>query len=727
MAVPKLDELLKRLEARGADELPLDQAASTIELLSHEDLERTRRENATANLVQLGMKWYSAAKTARAAEERQWYKNIDMYQGRQFTEWSDSQHRTVNTIAPDYEPRFCVNIVEPIITTELAKTTSIHPRASVLPASNEDLDIQAALAAEEIWDWFYETSDYHVNTYTTANLWRALFGTGFAKCYFDEGAVDTAATEVARRGFEEMAAQRMMAEGIDLSNLEPPAVRGVIATEAVSPFHLFVGDLTELNFQRQPYIIHAYVMPEERAKALYSRHVKQPDWKPQTVSASELVSLPHLGIQSGGNSTLDHVLVLEVYLKENTHPSFPDGGMFVIAGNELVGVSYDGIPYRHGEYPFAVLTGRETGRFYRKSTIESITPIQDELNKMYNQLIKQRDLMAKPMFYYDEGSLDPRRIRSKPGTYIPVRLGMKYPQPVPIQEVPQYVLQFIDRLGGHLEDISGQHQVSKATSPGADTAASALALLKEVDDDFLSTTFDSIRSFTRTMARHYLSLVVQFWDEPRMVKVAGLDHSIDVKQLTGADIANGTDVTVDGDSVLPKSKAARAAQITEWMDKGYIPPEIGLEAMEMGTLGRVYDKLKRDRDAARYENTLLSKMTVEQIAQAQAEAQAQMSQTMAAGSEIDPMMLEQSMEPQPLLPINWYDNDAIHMEEHRAYANSQAYKGLPPEVQKEYELHYLAHEARAMQMMMQQQAMDPAAQQTEQYADPNAGAEPAIA
>lgn len=723
MAVPDLDAYLQRLDAAGMSGRPLVEVAGTMELFAKEDLDKARRTQTDAELLSLVNRWYQDCRSARASEEQKWYKNLDMYQGRQFTYWNTTTNQMVERPSPDYESRLCVNVVEPIIRTELSKTTSVHPRATVLPASNEQPDISAALAAESLLDWHYETSEYHTGTFSPANLWRALTGTGFGKTYYDPAAIDPAATEAAKRQFQQTR-QQFIAQGLDPSGLEPEPVRGLVTSDPVSPWHLFVPDVAQLSLQKQPYVIHAHLMPVEKARAVYSRYVDKPNWNPATVSASEIVNIAHLGIRaSAGSAASDHVLVLEAYVKEHVTPLLPKGGLVVIAGNELVGLSTDGIPYDHGEFPFAMLTGIETGRFYRKSTIESVTPLQDELNRVYNQLIKQRDLLSKPMFFYDEGSTDPHRIRSRPGTFIPIRLGMRDPRSVPITEVPQYVFRLLEAWRVHLDDISGQHQVSRATSPGADTAASALALLKETDDDFLSTTFDSIQQFTRTMARQFLSLVIQYWQEPRLVKVTGMDRSVDVRTLMGSDIATGTDVRVDGESILPKSKAARAAQITEWIDKGIIPPEVGLEAMEMGTLGRVYDRLKVDKEAARRENTAIAKLTVEQV-QAH-RMQQQMQQQMLADNVTSIAGVPPTQMPPapPMFPVNWFDNHVVHFEEHRLFANSQEYAALDPDVQQVHEEHAMLHQE---QMMMQMASTAPVEEQPDAY-DEQAGVEPAIA
>lgn len=720
MAVEDLARILDRLKSESLDQLPIGQTADRVEMMAAEELAKIKKSEEAGKLASMVRNWRTACITSRVEDERQWYKNLDMYQGRQFTMWDRTMNRMVEPVAPDYEPRIAVNIIEPICRTEMAKTGSKHPDATVSPASNDQSDIMAALAGEAAWRWFYQSSRYQTLVFTPANFWRTTTGNGFIKSFRDDSMIDDAATEAAVRTWGQQV-QQGTAQGLDPATAppKPEPIRGKIRTHAISPFHLLVPDAAELDLQMQPYLIEQYTMPISKAKVVYKDFAPK-DWNPTGVASTEVMNVAHIGIKAGASSQLDSVLILEAWVKPGITTLMPDGGLIIMAGDEIVAMSTAGIPYAHREFPYAHLTGIETGRFYRKSIIESITSLQNELNRTYAQLIKSKNLTVKPMFFFDEGSLDPTRIRSKAGTYIPIRLGMNRPTPVPIQDMPAYVLDLIERIKGHLDDISGQHQVSRAISPGADTAASALALLQETDDNFLSTTFDSIEAAAETVARQVLSLMVQFWDEPRLVKVTGSSSTFEAKMLKGSDLKNGTDVRMDAQSSLPISKSGKIATITDWIDKGIIPPEVGLEAMEMGTLGSVYNRIKVDMDQARRENTeiaLLDVATVTQhyMAQAQqADAMAQAQANPLAGLS-DPALgitpQEQAPMPaaplQPLYPIGWMDNDEVHIREHEDYAKGQAYKALAPEIQKELETHVEAHRARLAERA-QQQAMQQA-------------------
>lgn len=763
---PALAGIMAGLKAQSLDQAPLSVTADAIDLLNANQLKAFKKKTDAGKLADWVKNRYTKARAARSGEEQQWYKNLDMYQGRQFTEWNTTDRRMIEPPAPDYEPRLAVNVIEPAVRTEMSTTGSKRPQAVVSPASNDDADIMAALAGQDVWDWFYAQMRFQTKIFSPANLWRTVCGNGFLKTFYDPNCVDEDATKAAQQAADKAYTQQQQdALAQNVTDLFPataggaaipvPPVMGKIKAQHVDPFHLFVADLAELDIQEQDWVLHVYTMNAEKAKIVYKDYVAS-DWEPTTVTASTIFNMSHLGIRGAQRPDSDQVLVIEAWVKPGVTSLLPKGGLVITVANEIVALADDGLPYNHGEFPFAHLTSIESGRFYRKSMVESVINIQNEKNRTYAQAIKHKNLATKPQYFFDEGSVDPRKITSRAGQYIPVRLGMNRPSPVPIVPLQPWVLDLMDRLTRDMDDITGQHDVSRGQAPGANSAANAIAALQESDNSFLFSAFDSIEAGMETVGRQYLSLVVQYWTEPRIVAVTGRDHSNDAQLLSGVDIEGGTDIRVESGSALPTSKAARVAIITDWIKNQIITAADGLEAMEMGTLGKVYDKIKVDSDAAKRENLTMRDLDVAQIQQwmqaqqaqqaqqqafQQAEARLEGQAQQALGGITDPAVglqppaqpamparqsgetavvqpgavapaasapagqLVGSAQPAPALPdqpiffpINWMDNDQIHMQEHRAYANSQAYSQLPDEVKQVFEDHYYAHLTRSLNL-----------------------------
>jgi hypothetical protein len=209
------------------------------------------------------------------------------------------------------------------------------------------------------------------------------------------------------------------------------------------------------------------------------------------VASNEILEDAVLNL-TGGNSEPDSVLCYEVWFKPGGHPDFPKGGMVQVVADNILYCTKDGIPYQHGEYPFTKIEHIPTGQFYAESSITDYIPLQREYNRTRSQITEAKNRMAKPQLLYAKGSIDPAKITTEPGLAIPYKPGLPPPTPMPLVPLPNYVLEEQDRIISDMEDISGQHQVSKGEAPPGVTAATAISYLQEKDDGILSHTFESV-------------------------------------------------------------------------------------------------------------------------------------------------------------------------------------------------------------------------------------------
>jgi hypothetical protein len=750
---PRLRRVLDKLGRRDFSSLPAGAAEGQSDMdlmvmLSDAELKREREQDNIKALISQVESWRHHCAAARIPYEQIWLKNIDMYEGRQFTEYDPNTKSMREIVYPDGRVRIAMNVCQPTMRTEMAKTSSSHPMVSVQAASNDLEDVMAARAAEGAWEWFYANEKIQSRVMNMANYWRATTGNGFIKTFYDTSSEDTAATAAARKEWKtDTEAQAQAGAGglfPPMPTPKPAAVFGKVTAEPVSPFHLYIPELAEPDIQRQPYVIQLAYIPRERAKLIYGGSMPK-DWEPAAVDSTEIFEINAPGSSVSAQSTIDLCRVTEVWIKPNVTRWLPEGGLVVLVDNQLVAMSKDGLPYEHGEFPYQHLYTVETGRFYRMSVLEAIIPIQNELNRIFAQLIEYKNLATAPMYFFRQGSVDVRRIRTKPGTYIPVQFGAEFPQAVPLPQLPAYVSELIEQMKALLEDISGQHQVSRSIAPGADIAASAVAMLREPDDDYLSNTVDSIEAAFESMGRHAVALMVQFWDKPRLVKVAGTSEEISARLLTQADIASGTDLRVTIGTGLPQSRSARTALVTEWMDKGYIPPEIGLKVIEGGALGDLWKVLKIDEDAAERENVEMMELITEEEYAAWAQGAGvdpatgeqmpmvdQLGQPMMPEEQVDPAT-GMPAPPPSFYPVNDWDNHPKHIEVIERAMKGQRFRQLEPWRQQMMKAHRQAHVAalggyiavrQQLQAAITPDAANPQNQQDPGYAGPDGGAEP---
>lgn len=655
--------------------------------LPDEELARIEEKILDKKIAEWVKKQYKTCKEEATPVRNQWYLNLGFFKGDQYVSIVNGKL----TKAPNVpgRTRMVINRIRPTVRTEISRMTSQKAQISVVPASAEDEDIIAAEAGEQIWQYLAEKENV-AETFAQAAFWTSTCGISYVKTMWDDGA--------------------------DYDMGDGKKVKGCIHYEAPSPFHIFVPDVLEKDIQRQPYVLHAYTMSIEEVKERFGDKIDK-EHKPTVISTNEIFETRHLNIRSTESGAKpDACLVIEAWVKPRATNTLPNGGMVIIVDDQLVYKDDQSLPYDHSEYPFAKIDNVPSGGYFSTSVIEDLIYLQKELNRNRSQIIENRNATAKPGYFVQKGSVDTNKWTSKPGQLIPILPGFQNPQPMAVPQLPSYIAQEHENMLRDMEDISGQHQVSKGGTPSGVTAATAINFLQERDDSFLAPVYASIETAWETVSRQTLQLVVQFWEQPRMVKATGLDMSFSAKAFAGADIKNATDVRVESGSALPVSKAARQALFMDMMNRGLLPPDKGLELMELPNMRSYYELVKTDEKHATRENIKLANVPEEEVVQSvqNTEMQRQMflmqngyvnemgqPDEMIARSDPATAQVLDSLD-QPMLPVNDWDNDEVHIFVHQRFMKSQRFENLPEPLQEQFIKHVQAHKMKQQAAMLTQ-------------------------
>lgn len=278
-----------------------------------------------------------------------------------------------------------------------------------------------------------------------------------------------------------------------------------------------------------------------------------------------------------------------------------------------------------------------------------------------SQLVESKNRMSKPQLLAPRGSVDPNKITSEPGLIIFYTPGFQPPTPLPMQNIPSYAVQELDRCNQDLADISSQHEVSKGSTPPGVTAATAISYLQEQDDSKLASTVASLEEGVERIGKHFLSHVQQFWTAERKIKVVGDDGQIEAFMFSKANINGNTDLKIEAGSATPRSRAAKQAFITELGKMGWIPPDRALRYLDMAETGRLYEEMQIDARQAQRENL-----------------------KMMGG-------LPQA--------VNSWDVDEVHITEHDNFRKRQAFENSPDAIKMLFETHVQQHKQLIAQAM----------------------------
>lgn len=630
-------------------------------------------DDARTRLAAIAMEWFRDCQNKRIPHERQWYLNLAFYYGKQHVQFRQTTQNGSFDLytpkAPNWRVRITINQVRRLIRKEMARLTAQKPNAYIVPASTEDADVFAAQAGEQIWDSLWRRLGFN-KTLRTAVFWQSVCGNGFIKSYWDPTKIDP-------QGAPEM---------INPATGETSQRPGDICIENITPFHIFVPDLFAEDIEAQPYVIHAQIKEKSWVQRVFG--VTSENTNTDSVDERLRSVMEVNQVDNKKNTTI----VLEVWVKPNYLPELPNGGMFTVANDQVV-QGVDSWPYETQKFPFSKIDAIPSGKFYTSSVIEDLIPLQRELNRTRGQLIEAKNRTSKPQLIAEQGAVNPKSITTEPGQVILYKVGMQPPQPLPIQNLPTYVTEEINRLYTDMSDIVGQHEVSNGSTPPGVTAATAISFLQEQDESLTAAMYASLEEAIEKVAAHSLSFVKMYWDEERTIKVVGLEGTFDVMTFKGADLRGNTDIRVESGSALPTSRAAKQAFIMDLMKMGFIPPEEGLEIMEVGGLASVYERIQIDKRQAQRENLKMKVVTEENIMEHEANWRAA---NPALQQDSDSKL---ALDPPLIVQVHTYDNHEVHIQVHNDYRKSQAFENASDATKALFEEHVRQHQEAMVGML----------------------------
>lgn len=504
---------------------------------------------------------YNACKQDRIVFERQWYINIAFYFGKQYVQWAPGINNNLTRLyeppAPRWRVRLITNKIKPIVRREIAKFTKEKPQFYALPNSSEDADVAAAKAAESIATYQLDRTSFNARIRQVA-FWESLCGTAFMKDSFN---VSTGESQL----------------------------------EALSPFHLYVPNLQEIELENQPYVIHSTGMLPDLVEDRYGVQLS-----PDSFGSGATLEQKMFNSVSGSQKN-NLVQVKEMWIKPCRR--YPEGAVITWASGKLLYV-HDVWPYSHNEFPFTKFDHIPTGRFYGGSVVDDLIPLQKEYNRSRSQVIEAKNRTSKPQLLVSRGSINPNKVTSEPGLMIEYTPG--FPAPTPLQPVglPNYVIQEFDRLDHDMMEISAQGEIARGDTPPGIEAASAIAYLQEESDSIYGPTLTNMEEGVQKVGKHLLSHAKAFWDEPRKVTVVGTNKAAEVHYFSMADIEGEIDLRVEAGSAMPRSLAAKQAFLFQLADRG-LPLDRILKYLNMAESGKLYEEIHVDEQQIDRENLKL--------------------------------------------------------------------------------------------------------------------------
>ncbi|MBM3274113.1 MAG: hypothetical protein FJZ00_03100, partial [Candidatus Sericytochromatia bacterium] len=232
------------------------------------------------------------------------------------------------------------------------------------------------------------------------------------------------------------------------------------------------------------------------------------------------------------------------------------------------------------------------------------------------------------------------------------------PLGVDVDNLAMQTLANFDRVSSSYGPARGQYQGK----------VSGRAYLSLIEQDIQSKTpvIERISEALSMWARQLLMWIKDYATEPRLIRIYGRDKGTDVIEFQGADLNDNTDVRVDIDSMIPKSKAMALELLA-----ALAPGEKWLAASDPDDRARVWRMLALEDDTKIIADKSLDERN--------------------ARIENSKMLLGEAIE-----PATPHENQDTHVLVHNEMRKSDEYDSAPPMIRALIDAHIDSHLQIAM-------------------------------
>jgi hypothetical protein len=621
--------------------------------------------------------------------ERQWKLNLSFYKGKQYVFYNRKSRRiealpVEDGDKPRYRVRLVSNQIAPNTQSLLSRLVKSKPQFFATPGQASYEAQKATEVAENLLDYWWDAFSL-TEKREEAMMWAIICGNGFWKITWDDKAGQGMRVMVGPDGqpivdpmIRHFFEKNLEAAGVDSSEFEKMIYQGEIKVDVMSPFDVLLDDSASV-FEDCQYAFCQHPMTSDEIFERYNVRLK-----PNAVNKYPDETLPGMFGNLDAKTQENVRIVYYGYFLPS--PKNPEGRFVVFTKDPSI-VLYDAPwPYPFEKLPLVKFPGmRVPGQLWDSSVVEQAIPLQKELNRTLSQMIEYKNLTLKPQMLAPVGSLR-QRVTDEPGAifeYNPV--AGKVPEAIPIPSLPPYVFEHLQDLGARLKDTFGLNEIVEGSVPPNVEAGVAIDLLQEAATDRIAPQIMLMEKSLERCGNLMLQLAQQYYNEPRTMIITGSGSKPKIERFEDADLIRGVSVKVEAGSGLPRTRAGRQARVMQMMQMGILSPTKAYKYLDMADFKNLQMQFEADEEQAmREHDKLLDGGIVNEQASKQANDQLMMS--IMQGGEIDPMMLEQSVEAglQPLA----YENKAVHLEVHSQFMKSAEFESLPSMVKDQFYKHY---------------------------------------
>lgn len=588
----------------------------------------------------------------RLRNEQQWDINRAFLAGMQYLDFDPLTRQLGFSQSPSlrWRSRMPFNICRGFIRQSIATIGNFRPEFKCRPASTDPEDLQAANVARKVLESYWERLDMPRKKWEILH-WLKVCGNAFWTSYWDPAGgepIHDTKTILGPDGQPQQVTDLLYEGDMDTEVLSPYWVFGDNNASTPSEWRYWIdARARQMDWVEQHFPDKAHLVPY--GVSTYANWNKN-RWFMQRDAIFG-------GQDQSYDTWRDWCYVRK--LTEKASMDYPRGRL-IIEANGVVLLSTDNPHPRAGLGLVWLRNNMIPGILWAQSDMEDMLPIQRTYNRVQNKEVEHVVYTANSkLLEHATNELPETALNTEIGERVRWN-GMHPPEwlappalPNSIPDLKGSLLQDMDRVNSTYGAERGQYQ-------GKISGKAYMSLIEQG----IQTKTPLVESLAIAFAewgKDVLEWAQAYILEDRLIKFVGRGQQFDVMAFKGADLRGNTDITIDVDSMMPKSKA------------------LGLELLAALAPGQVWLNAQNPEDAARVwrmlgmeDDTRLVEDKNEALRQALIE-----NREMFLGKVIPPAQAEEDQE--------------VHGFAHRMAKNSDEYKNAEPIIKAIIDAHIYSH------------------------------------
>lgn len=660
--------------------------------------------------------------------ERSWWRNLLYLLGRHWIYYDATRGQWMDKRLAKWIPRPVTNKIAEVHQTILSLFESVDLVAKARPTGNQPKDINAAEIADKLEPAIraeHEMSRVQRN----ADFWLIAVGNVFLHPWWDKFAEEASTLQTFSTCpycQNNTPNAELIATGkcgtCDMQMDPPDEINSMLAggkgtTDVCSPWEVApppgysdfkeVPYLLRLRWRTKPWVEKHY--PELAKKITFDKGSDERSLQllRSLASQTDVGGNPMALLSGGGMEQGEGIAEYELWMKPTR--DYPKGLMMRVMGDKSPVIVEDESQSIPGPLPYITPQGmaiwpwihipyeRIGGRIWGRSPLDAIIQKNDQLNQLDSlvQLIVQRS--SNPIWLEPKGS-EVKKFSGEPGLVVKynpnIAAGNAKPERIEGSNVPASLNNLRMQLLEDINLLAGVQDVLKGAKPAGVEAFSAMQLLVERSQSRFAMVLSERGEAYRAWYQCAIELERTFGPVQRFFSVVGPNGTWQGESFQKADLSGALQIIIEDGSQAPKTNLGKRAAIQQLQQLQLLnPQDPDQQYAILRTFGQqeLLPSLDADVKSALQEQDSFERWAVSPNSMPQP---APMMDPMSGAVVGETLMVPQS----PFVRKAW-QNDMIHLSEHRKWALADAASELfkaRPDLEQVFVQHMAQHEVGVM-------------------------------